>query len=607
MTARLPRMSSLDIGAIAFYFALVLAAGFWYRRKASRNLDAYFLGGRRIHWTALAMSGAVSNFDITGTMWMVSVLYILGMQSWWQHWMWGVALPAFAFAFMARWVRRSNVMTSAEWMVTRFGEDTGARLARFAAAIMAIILTAGVVGYAFQGIGKFAAVYLPLDDVAALLPVGGDWLIEHQAAVLATAVFAITTLYVALGGLYSVVLTDVIQTIILTGAGIVIAVIAFVELSPELIAQRVPEDFTSLAPSWRLEHLAGTEHAGYEMFGLLTIAWIAKGFLMNAGGPGQLYDFQRYLAAANERDAAKLAAAWPVFLIVRWAMVAGIALLALTGVMENQDPEMVMPIVLQEYLPTGLRGLVLAGLLAAFMSTFSSTVNSGASFVVRDIWQTLIRPDANERSLIRCSYLATIGIVLAGLVIGAQATSINQIWSWLMMALSAGVIVPNVLRWYWWRLNGWGYASGVFGGITLSVAALFTPDMPLYWLFLIICLGSLLPSVLVSLLTKPTDSRTLAQFYRTVRPFGFWKPVRQVPGGQDPPVQAEPIGRAILNTVLGIIALTGLYLGPMYLVGHWYAPASLCAAAAAGAVFILYFTWYRKLERSPVEEPERAA
>jgi len=592
-------MSPTDLLIILAYFVLVIVAGFWYRRRAAANLESYFLGGRRIHWSMLAMSGAVSNFDITGTMWMVSVLCVLGMQSWWHHWMWGVALPAFALAFMARWVRRSKVMTAAEWMSTRFGTGPGGNLARYAAAIMSILFTAAVVGYAFQGIGKFASEYIPLEPLAPYLPVSAEWLAANQAAILATSFFVVTTLYVVLGGLYSVVLTDVIQTIILSGAALLICWIAWRELTPAEIEAAVPADFTRLRPSWRLEHLAGGDHAMYEMFGLLTIAWVCKGFLMNAGGPGQLYDFQRFVAARSTRDAAKLAAAWPFFLVLRWGMVMGIALLALTGLSGEGDPERVMPIVLREYLPTGVRGLVIAGLVAAFMSTFSSTVNSGASFIVRDLWQPLFRPHADEKALIRSSYVATVLIVVAGILIGARAESIGQIWSWIMMALTAGLIVPNVLRWYWWRLNGWGYAAGGLGGILatfaleLLVAREVVAPVASYTKFLVVCVASLVPSILLSLATRPVDSGTLAHFYTDVRPFGLWGPVRR-----ENPLERRPadaLGRAILNTVLGIAGLTGMYLAPMYLVGHWYSAASLYGALFLVCAVSLYFTWYRHL------------
>jgi SSS family solute:Na+ symporter len=567
-----------DYFIVIIYFAAVLWLGFWYKKRASKDLEAYFLGGKRMHWLALAMSGAVSNFDITGTMWIVSMLFLFGMKSMWIHWMWGFMMGAFFLAFMGKWVRRSGVMTGAEWMATRFGTGRDGVIARTAYAVMAVITQASFIGYAFQGIGKFASVYVGLSPTAC-----------------AIVIIGVTTLYVLLGGLYSVVLTDVIQTVVLTLASILIAVVAFSKLTPDILNNVLPSGWTSLAPKWRLAELAGTENAGYEIFGALVIVWVLKGLLLNAGGPAQMYDFQRFLAARDARDASKVGAAWSLFLIVRWGMAMGIVLLALAGITSVTDPEQVMPLVLQEYLPVGVRGLIIAGLLAAFMSTFSSTLNSGASYIVRDIWQPFFRPQADQRSLIRASYVATVGIVAAGLLIGFQAESIAQIWSWMMMALGAGVVVPNVLRWYWWRMNGWGYASGTAAGILFSVIALFMPELPMYVVFPPIVMASLLVSVSTALATPPVDEPVLVSFYETVRPFGFWRPVRNrsrltAEALANP---TERAWRAVLNTILGMVAITGIYLFPMYLVGHWYAKAFIWLSAAILAAGILAFTWYR--------------
>ncbi len=564
------------------YFALVLGLGFWYKKRASKNLEAYFLGEKRMHWLALAMSGAVSNFDITGTMWIVSMLFLFGMKSMWIHWMWGFMMGAFFLAFMGKWVRRSGVMTGAEWMATRFGTGRDGVIARTAYAVMAVITQATFIGYAFQGIGKFASVYVSLSPTAC-----------------AIIIIGVTTLYVLLGGLYSVVLTDVIQTVILTLASVLIAVVAFSKLTPDILNNVLPNGWASLAPKWRLAELAGTENAGYEIFGALVIVWVLKGLLLNAGGPAQMYDFQRFLAARHARDASKVGAAWSLFLIVRWGMAAGIVLLALAGIASVTDPEQVMPLVLQEYLPVGVRGLVIAGLLAAFMSTFSSTLNSGASYVVRDIWQPFFRPQADQRSLIRASYAATVSIVAAGLLIGFQAESIAQIWSWMMMALGAGVVIPNVLRWYWWRMNGWGYAAGTAAGILFSVIALFMPELPMFVVFPPIVMVSLLASVITALATPPVDEPVLVSFYETVRPFGFWRPVQNrsrltADALADP---KERAWRAVLNTVLGMVAITGIYLFPMYLVGHWYTKAFIWLGAALLAAGFLAFTWYRYLPK----------
>ncbi|MCE5250474.1 hypothetical protein LLG96_09675 [bacterium] len=569
-------MAYLDVAIIVLYFVVVIGLGFWYQKRASKDLESYFLSGRSMHWLALAMSGSVATFDITGTMWIVSLLFIIGMKSMWIHWMWGVMMGAFFMAYMGKWVRRSNVLTAAEWMVTRFGSDRGGLVARTSYALMAVITLSSFIGYAFQGIGKFAAVYLPFGP--------------HTCAIL---IIGTTTVYVILGGLYSVVVTQVIQTVILTFASILIAVVAYIKLTPELLG-RIPADWASLLPRWRLEELAGTGNAGYELFGALVIVWVIKGFLLNAGGPAQMYDFQLFLATRNHRDASKVGAAWSFFLIVRWAMTAGITLLALSGITQASDPEQVMPIVLRNFLPIGLRGIVIAGLLAAFMSTFSATANSAASFIVRDLFQPFFRPYASERQLVMYSRLATVAVVILGIAIGFRAQSIAQIWNWIMMALGAGVIMPNVLRWYWWRMTGWGYAAGTIGGIALSLVALLVPDSPMYVIFPPICIGSLIASIAGSLLTRPVDERILVDFYRTVRPFGLWGPVRGKAhlSVDERGMKSERASLAVINTCLGMVAVSGYYLFPMYLVGHWHGYAALCLGLACAATVALAFTWY---------------
>ncbi len=579
-------MAVIDYAIIVAYFVLVIGLGFWYKNLAGRDLKSYFLGSNRMHWLALAMSGSVSNFDITGTMWIISLLFVLGMKSMWNHWMWGWMMGAFFLAFMGKWVRRSQVMTGAEWMRTRFGEGRGGRVARTAYALMAVLTQATFIGYAFQGIGKFASVYVPL-----------------SARTCALVVIGTTTLYVLLGGLYSVVITDVVQTIILTVASIAIAAIAYTQLSSGALAEALPNGWASFAPRWRIPEMANTaNYENYEFFGALVIVWVLKGLFWNAGGPAQIYDFQRFLAARNPRDAAKLGAAWSVFLVPRWAMCMGIVLLALTGLGGVTDPEKVMPMVLQRYLPIGMRGLVVAGLLAAFMSTFSSTVNSGASYIVRDFWQIYVRPDADQDHLVRASYVSTVAIVIVGIIIGFQASTIKDIWDWLMMALGAGVVIPNVLRWYWWRINGWGYAAGTLGGIALATVPLAI-DLPLYVSFPLICMGSLMASVLVTLSTHPVERSTLRSFYKSVRPFGAWGPVRRElqQNGEETTEPAESAGRALLNVALGMAAITGIYLFPMYLVGHWHVRALIWGAIALAAGVTLAFTWYPYLPSG--EEP----
>lgn len=585
-------MAAVDYCVIVVYFAVVIGIGFWCRRLAAKNLDNYFLAGKRMHWLALAMSGSVSTFDITGTMWIVTLLTLFGMRSMWNHWMWGFLMAAFFMSYMGKWVRRSEVMTGAEWMVTRFGDGVDGKTARISYTIMAIMMLTGFIAYAFQGIGKFASVYITFG-----LPA------DQAATVSAVLIFSITTLYVLLGGLYGVVVTNVIQTVILTIASIAIAGVAYYQVDPVTLAEVLPADWTSLAPKWKLDDAASLpeDYAGYEMFGALVVVWVLKGLLLNLGGPGQMTDFQAFLAARNPREAAKLGAAWSGFLVVRWAMCMGIALLALTGLEASGDPEKVMPIVLQEYLPDGLRGLVIAGLLAAFMSTFSATVNTAAAYIVRDLWQPLVG-ETDQARLVRASYVATVAVVLVGTGIGFLSDSIRQIWDWLMIALGAAFVVPNVLRWYWWRLNGWGYSAGTIAGLVGAVPILLMTlfwknEPPLYVTFPALCVVSLVATLAGTWLTSPTDERVLTSFFATVRPFGFWGPVRarcEVPAAElaSP---AEGMGLAVVNLCLSSTVILGCYLGPMYLVGHWHTQAIGWLVTAGVASVILYYSWYRNL------------
>ena len=597
-------MTDLDLWLIGGYFALVVAAGFVAGRRGSgsRGVDGYFLGGRRMHWLTLSMSGSVSNFDITGTMWLVSMVMMLGMRSMWVHWMWGFMSGAFFLSYMAVWVRRSGVRTGAEWMVTRFGDGAAGRAARLTFAVYAVVLTVGLVAYAYQGIGKFAAVYVPLGEWAAgwgWLGEGGQaWVAGNEAGVLAGSVIGLTALYVLYGGMRSVVVTDVIQNGILLLGSCYLIWLAWKVAAPEA-AGVLPGEFTRLDVPWRLPEGEAGPQGEFAPFGWLVVMWVLKGVLQNAGGPAAAYEYQRFLATRSERDAAKAGAAWSVFLVLRWGMVMAIALLAWTSFGAGGDPEKVMPRVLQEFLPTGVRGLLISGLLAAFMSTFSSTINAGASYVVCDLWLPFRggAGEPGERRVAFVSKAATLALVALGVGAGCLGDSINHVWSWLMLGLASAVLVPGVLRWHWWRMNGWGYTAGVAGGLlglgAVSGAEVLFGDEVFgehgkdFAIFGVTTGASLAGCLLGSLLTAPAPEETLREFVRTVRPFGFWGRFR---------AEGSASGRMVLvNVALGMTGIAAAYLCPMYLVGRWYGQSALCLSVLLAVVFVMRWTWYKRL------------
>jgi Na+/proline symporter len=578
-------LSSLDIAIVVFYLTAIVSIGVAVKRRASRGIDSYFLGDRRLPWWALAMSGSSSYFDITGTMWIVSLFVVLGLRGMWVQWIWGFVISVFFAAYMGRWIRRSGVMTGSEWMVFRFGDTPGGSAARLAYTIYAVLTVTAFLAFAAVGMGKFITVFVDVNPQLG-----------------ATVVVALTGVYVILGGFQGMIIVEVLQTLILSTGALLVAWLGYSHFDAQRFAAVVPAGWWSLAPAWKLDYAAGTD---YYFFGALAMVWFTKGFVLCLSGPEQLFDFQRFLAAPDGRDAQKLGALWGVIHTIRWPMAMGIAVLALLGAggaefrrMLAQDPERALPLVLANYLPHGMAGLAVAALLSGFLASFSSCVNAGASYLVKDVYKRYINPAASDARMVRASYVASTTLVMAGLGISFYARSINLLFVWIMGTLGAGVLVPNALRWYWWRINGWGYACGSFAGMGLSLlqvlieAIWFPAGIPLYWSFPVIVALTSMVTILTSLGTAPVEMNTLVEFYSKTSVWGAWGPVRRR-AGEVP--RDSNAWRDTGNVLLGVPFMTSLYLGAIYIILHEWSAAGWCAATVAVSASALYFTWYRKL------------
>lgn len=598
------RLSFIDQAIVIAYLATIMGIGLAMKRRAARGMSAYFLGGRQLPWWALAMSGSSSYFDITGTMWIVSTFIVLGLKGMWVHWLWGFPITAFYLAYMGKWIRRSGVLTGAEWMYTRFGRGSAGDTARLAYTLFAVLTIAALLGYGAIGMGKFGAIFLPFSPF-----------------ICAVLILGVTGLYVVVGGFHGIVRVEVLQTIVLSGGAIAFAVIGYRHFDAEVFAARVPQGWMSFMPSLRPAELQGVVSGGtdYSLFGALVAVWVAKGLLLCLSGPEQLYDFQRFLAARDARDASKLGALWGAIHTVRWPFAMAIAVMAIMGVGDpaldallKNDPETALPVIIGAVLPTGLVGFILAALLSGFLATFSSTVNGGAAYLVKDIYQRYIDPQADPPTLIRISYLASSLLIVIGLWIAYFGASINTAFLWIFGTLAAGILPPNVLRWYWWRLNGWGYAAGVTSGMVLSLLQALSDasshgiPTPLYVSFPFIAIASTFVTVAVTLVTAPADEATLVDFYRRVQPAGVWGPVRERVLSYDPGFRRETsVAREALNTVLALVAVTSLYIGALYLVLHAHRSALICFAIVSILCVALYFTWYKHLP-IPEELPRSA-
>ena len=196
-------LHALDIGIIVGYFIFVVTIGLWVSRKGAKDLDSYFLGGKTMPWYMLGVSDASGMFDISGTMWLVYALFLYGLKSIWLPWMWPTFNQIFLMMFMSAWMRRSNVLTGAQWMQTRFGSDRGGTLAHLSVVVFALVNVIGLLAYAFKGIGKFAVVMLPWHFTHSTTGVFTD---ENIYAMI---LMGLTSLYAIKGGMVSVVITEV--------------------------------------------------------------------------------------------------------------------------------------------------------------------------------------------------------------------------------------------------------------------------------------------------------------------------------------------------------------------------------------------------------------
>lgn len=567
------KLSVLDLGVVIAYLTAIVSVGVAVKRRAARGIESYFLGERRLPWWALAMSGSSSYFDITGTMWIVSLFVVLGLRGMWVQWIWGFVISVFYAAYMGRWIRRSAVMTGSEWMVFRFGSGRGGDAARLAYTVYAVLTVTAFLAFAAVGMGKFVSVFVDVNPQVA-----------------ASVIVSLTGVYVIVGGFQGMILVEVIQTVILSSGAVLVCYLGYANF--EAARLHVSSQWWSLVPTWHAQDVADPS---YHWFGLLVLVYVTKGVFLCLSGPEQLFDFQRFLAARDARDAQKLGALWGVIHTIRWPMAMAVAVLALLASgsevreMLTRDPERALPLVLAHYLPRGATGLAIAALLSGFLATFSSNVNAGASYLVKDVYKRYINPAADDRRLVRASYAASTLLVAAGLGISFFAQSINLMFLWIMGALGAGVLAPNVLRWYWCRINGWGYACGAFAGMAFSlvqvmVEVFWSGALPLYVSFpvIVVLVGAI--TVVASLVTEPDGVAQLTSFHRQTGVWGAWGAVSPA---------ASP-WRDLGNVCLGLPFLVALYLGPVFVVLHEWTSVAWCGSIMCLFAVALYFSWYRR-------------
>ena len=576
-----------DFLIAAGYCLAVPIIGLTLAHKASGGLDAYFLGGRKFGPFLMGVSGMVDWFDLSGTMVITSFLFLMGPRGLYVEFRGGAVLVlAFLMLWVGKWHRRSGCMTAAEWIAFRFGGGPSALVLRTAIALFNAVVTVGLLAYIVKGALLFFAVLLP-----------------YPPAVVTALVTLATVAYTVGAGFYGVTVTNLIHGVVILSACLLVGGEAWLAVGSEGFSGDLATRVTGVSDwmsAWPSSHVSGlpSGYAGYE--GLATFAALC---LVRAvvGGMG-LGNETRFFAARDDRACGVQTLLQGLMIAFRWPMMIGFAALGilllakspadLSGAIPSGFAERVIPAVLVDSLPPVMRGIVLAALLAAMMSTLACAVNSAAATCVRDLYQNLFRPQAGRRELMGASYLSSLLIAALGFWVGVGAPDLNRLCAWLAMGLTAGNCAPMFLRLYWGRCNAAGAAAGILCGMAGTLAQrLCCPGWGEGLQFAVAAGCSLAATVAGSLLTAPVPDAVSERFVRITRPFGFWGKYARLLSDED----RREHRRDLVCVPFVMLAQVTLFLFAMQIVLRDTAGAAASGALCLCACCMVWRIWGRHL------------
>ncbi len=654
-------LHAVDYGIIVFYLLATTVIGLFLTRIASKSLDHYFLGNRRMSWWLLGVAGMSNWFDLTGTMIITSFLYMLGPRGLYIEFRGGAVLVLpFMLAFLGKWHRRSGCMTGIEWNVFRYGRTTEVDVVRLVSAIIAVATTLFSLAYLVRGASLFFGIMFPYDPRMVTIFIVG-----------------LTAAYTMAAGFYGVVITDMIQGVIIIISCLIIATMAwFMVPSTQSLAATAAEvtgnmQWTSSLPSTHTPMPKGYEI--YENLIMSAAFYFLRNVIAGLGVGGE----SRYFGARNDRECGLQSLLQGITIMFRWPLMAGFAVmgiylvkdlfsdpaaasqaatlihqtfpditkgvwhdvtsqianhpanysadliaklqtilgptwndkLSLVGFDGIVNPEQVLPAVLLNKVPMGLAGFIIVAMLAAMKGSLAGMVNGTSAFFVKDIYQAWIRPDASIRELIAASWVSTGAVMLGGLLIGLSAGSINAIWGWLVMSFTVGSIAPTLLRLYWWRFNCGGVIGGMVVGPVLSTIQFFlekneyiqpTPE----WVsFCVMTVISFVGAIVGTLISKPVSIDVLRNFYRITKPFGWWKPLWAELSPEERKAWRKEHYNDLMTVPFGLLGQVTMFLMPMQLVVKSYAAFFMTLPFfLVGAVGMWWF-WWRNLPPAEPDEP----
>ncbi|MCZ6790920.1 MAG: Na+:solute symporter [Candidatus Dadabacteria bacterium] len=557
----LSALSTLDWVIVAAYLILSLGIGIYFTKRASGSMSSYFVSGRSLPWWILGTSMVATTFAADTPLAVTGWIRTEGI---WKNWFWWNYLFSHVFIVLvfARLWRRAEVITDNELIEIRYGGKPAAFLRGFKALYFSTLFNFIVMGWVISAMAKVFKVFFGVDTTIAIV-----------------ICISIAFFYTMMSGLWGVALTDFLQYFIALFGTIILAWIVIG--SPEIGGfsgfidklGNIDEKHISffMTPSGGDPVSAGFWDSSFFAFLVyVSIIWWSS---HNADGGG--YFIQRINSAKNERHAV-LGTAWFAVnhYIIRlwpWILVALATLIIYPRVQDyGGDNEAMYIVVIRDFLGPGLKGLLFVTFLAAFMSTLSTQLNWGASYLMNDIYRRFIKTDASESHYILIARLCTLMLAVLAGYFAFYITNIGKAWIFLW-AMSAGVGLVLILRWFWWRINAWSEISALAASLlTILILFIYTKSQGVSLELkhqIIVIPVSIITWIVVTFLTKPESNDTLGKFYKRVRPWGWWEPVSKV----HPDIVRPQFVPVIYNWLLGVsFIFFGMIGVGKVLLGNYY-------------------------------------
>jgi Na+/proline symporter len=607
-------LAPLDWFLIVCYFIFSFAIAIYYYRRASTSTSEFFLSGRNMPWWLAGTSMVATTFAADTPLAVTELVAQNGIAGNWLWWNFAFGGMLTVFFFARLW-RRSGVLTDVEFVELRYAGKAAAWLRGIKAIYFGLLLNCIIMGWVSLAMETVIRILFPdltLFGQSTFNILGAEM---NASLIVVALLLLVVAVYSLLSGLWGVVVTDAFQFAIAIGGSIVLAI--FVLDRPEIggmsgLMAQLPEETFRILPTIgdAVEGGAVLALSAASFVAYLGVQWWSSWYPGNEPGGGG-YIAQRMMSAKDEKNSL-FATLW--FTVAHyclrpwpWIIVALAALVLYPGL---DDPREGFVLVMRDVLPAGFLGLLFAAFLAAFMSTISTQLNWGTSYLVNDFWRRFVKPGQDEKHYVLVSRVITFILSIVAVFVTSNLGSISEAWG-LVLTASAGLGLVLILRWYWWRVNAWSELAATVSPIVLMIVGLILSaygirvpglmaEFPIN-LFSVTAFTTVV-WVAATFLTRPTPDDVLDRFYRDIHPGGpGWRPLAD----RNPDVTADVgLGALALDWLAGVVLVYSTLFGVGYWLMHRTGLALLCLGLAAASAAFLWWDISRT-NRPTVFDPTR--